>query len=71
MPISENFSMEPAHELGVKARKHALRPLQHGHIRARARRNVRELRSNITSTDHDDLLGQILKLHECVAGDGV
>ena len=38
---------------------------------ARARCNVRELRSNITTADHDDPLGQILKLHDVVAGDGV
>ena len=55
----------------VKARKHALRSLQHGHLRTRAGGDMRELGRDVAATDHDDPRGQILKLHECIAGNGV
>jgi hypothetical protein len=62
---------EPSHELGVEARQHALRSLQHGHLRTRARSDMRELGRDIATPDHDDSLRQFLELHECLAGDGV
>ena len=62
---------EPAHELGIKARKHALRSLQYGHLCTRARGDMGELGRDVAATDHDDPLRQILKLHECIAEDGV
>src|SRR5579883_3122298 len=62
---------EPAYELRVKARKHALRSLQHGHLRTRARRDVRKFGRDVAATGHDDPLRQILKLHKGIAGDGV
>ena len=56
---------------GSKLRKHPLPLLQHSHFAPARAAMCENLRRDVASADHDDPLGQILKLHECIAGNGV
>jgi hypothetical protein len=60
---------EPADELGLKAREHALGPLQHDHFGAGARGDMRELRRDVAAADHGDARGELIELEEPIAGD--
>jgi hypothetical protein len=58
-PISRNFSMNQPTSSASKFGS------------ARARGNVRELGRDVPAADHQNAVGQMLKLHEHVARDGV
>src|ERR1700730_6158142 len=71
MPMSRKSFHQPFDQLCIELVQHPRAALEHRHVCTRAGRNVRELRGNVTAADHHDPLGQSLKLHEFIAGDGV
>src|SRR6266478_6294863 len=60
---------EPADQIRIERRKHALSPLQHDDSRACARRDVRELRGNVAAAHQGYACRQSLELEEAIAGD--
>src|SRR5258707_15768918 len=62
---------QPADQIRIEFRQYSLPALQYCDLCTSARRNMRELRSNVAAPDHDDTRGESREFHEGVAGDAV
>src|SRR5260370_186695 len=62
---------EPADQIRIERRKHALSPLQHGDSRACARREVGELRGDVAAAHQAYACRQSLELDEPLPGDDI